>query len=97
MSRRLFIHGDPLMSFLVGSVVLGTLATWLLVSLPAAPGLLPLLAVPISYIPALLAILLLRAGGSLGERRVFWRRLTQWRGRTARSPGPIRSWAVCIC
>jgi uncharacterized protein len=70
---------EPLATFLGASVALGLLATWLLANIPSNPIILPLLALPISYIPALLAVLVLRRSGSAEERRAFRRRLTTWR------------------
>src|SRR5262249_44186716 len=69
----------PLATFLLGSVVLGWLATWLLANLPYSPALLPLLALPISYIPALLAVLVLRVSGTPEERQAFRADLPRWR------------------
>jgi membrane protease YdiL (CAAX protease family) len=73
------ILGDPLARFFVVSLVLGTLATWLLAKLPSNPVLLPLIALPISSIPALVAVLLLRRTGGAEERQAFRQRLTAWR------------------
>ena len=65
--------------FLGGSVALGSLATALLARIPTSPLILPLVALPISYIPAVLAVVLLRVDGDADERRAFRRRLTNWR------------------
>jgi uncharacterized protein len=70
---------DPLTAFLVASVALGALATWFVTKIPSNPIILPLLALPISYIPALLAVLVLRRSDSSEECRAFHRRLTTWR------------------
>lgn len=69
----------PLVVFLLGSVVLGSLATGLVARIPASPQILPLVALPISYLPALLAMLLVRRGNDVDGRRAFQRRLTTWR------------------
>ena len=76
-AQRFFWH--PLAAFLAASVALGSLATWLLARSGASPILLPLLALPISYIPALLAVLVLRRSGSSEDWRAFRQRLTTWR------------------
>jgi CAAX protease family protein len=73
------IERHQLAVFLVGSVALGSLATAVLAGLPVKPMILALVALPISYIPAVLAVLLLRGGGDADERRAFRRRLTAWR------------------
>ena len=65
--------------FLVGSVALGSLVTALVARIPTNPAILPVLALPISYVPAALAVLLLRLDGNAGESRAFRRRLTRWR------------------
>ena len=64
--------------FLVGSVALGSLATWVLARLPVSPVSL-VVALPISYIPAVLAGLMLHIGGDADDRLAFRRRLTRWR------------------
>lgn len=74
-----FVQQHSLAAFLASSVGLGSLATWLLTGLPANPGLLPLLAIPISYLPAIFALLLVRLAGSPGEQRAFRQRLSHWR------------------
>jgi len=65
--------------FLIGSIALGSVATWVLAGLPVSPIISLLAAVPISCIPAVLAVLMLRVGGDVDERRAFRRRLTKWR------------------
>lgn len=65
--------------FLGGSVVLGSVATALLARIPTTPEVLPLVALPISYVPALLAVLLVRTDPDPAERRAFRRVLTLWR------------------
>ena len=73
------IQRHQLWIFLGGSVALGSLATALLARIPTSPLILPLVALPISYIPAALAMVLLRVEGDAVERRAFRRRLTTWR------------------
>ena len=63
--------------FLVGTVALGSLATALLAIIPTTPMVLPLVALPISYVPAALAVWLVRSDPD--ESRAFRRRLTRWR------------------
>jgi hypothetical protein len=65
--------------FLVGSVALASLATWVLAGLPVSPVISSVVALPISYIPAVLAGLVLRTGGDADDRRAFRRRLARWR------------------
>jgi membrane protease YdiL (CAAX protease family) len=65
--------------FLVGSIAVGSLATWALAELPVSPVIMLLAALPISYLPAALAWLMLRIAGDAEERRAFGRRLRRWR------------------
>jgi len=58
---------------------LGWLLTWVIAHLPSNPVILPLLAFPISYVPALTAVIVLRVAGSDEERRAFRERLTTLR------------------
>lgn len=76
-AQRSFWH--PLAAFLAASVALGSLATWLLARSGSNPIILPLLALPISYIPALLAALVLHRNGSSEDWRAFRQRLATWR------------------
>jgi membrane protease YdiL (CAAX protease family) len=76
-AQRFFWH--PLAAFLAASVALGSLATWLLARSGTSPILLALLALPIGYIPALLAVLVLHRSGSSEDWRAFRQRLTRWR------------------
>ena len=78
-SLRAMIRRHQLAVFFVGSVALGSLITALLAVLPASPVMLPLIALPISYIPAVLAVLLVRLGGEADDHRAFRQRLTRWR------------------
>ena len=76
---RAWVVERRLALFLLGSVLLGSLATWMLASIPTNPVILPLVALPISYIPAALAMLMLRLDNDPEERRAFRRRLSTWR------------------
>jgi membrane protease YdiL (CAAX protease family) len=70
---------EPLAAFLVASFGIGSLTTWLLAKIPSNPIILPLLALPISYVPALLAVLVLRRSGSSKDWRAFRQQMTAWR------------------
>lgn len=61
------------------SILLGWLATWLVSGIPSNPVILPLLAFPVSYIPTIMAVIVLNTSGSPEERRTFRQRLTLWR------------------
>src|SRR5215472_7312385 len=76
---RSFIRRHPLTIFFGTSVGLGWLLTWVIAHLPSNPVILPLLAFPISYVPALTAVIVLRVAGSDEERRAFRERLTTLR------------------
>ena len=76
---RAAIVRHQLAVFLVGSVVLGSLAAALLATIPRHPLILPLVALPISYIPTALAVLLLRLGRDADELVDLRHRLTAWR------------------
>ena len=82
MERRLAL-------FLVGCVLLGSLVTWVLTRIPTNPTTLALVALPISYIPAALAVLMVRLGGDPEEASAFRRRLSIWRL-------PVRWYAVAL-
>src|SRR4030095_9420890 len=73
------IRRNPLAAFFVITVALGWIATLILSQIPAHLIVLPLLAPPIRYIPAVIALLVLRASGSAEERMAFRQRLTRWR------------------
>ena len=73
------IRQHQLPVFLIGSIILGSLATAALAGIPSSPPMLLLIALPISYIPALLAVLLLSGCGDAADRAAFRRRLTTWR------------------
>jgi CAAX protease family protein len=76
---RTAIRRHALASFFVGSVGLGSLVTAGALLLPKGAALLPLVAIPVSYVPAVLSIVLVRASGKPGERAAFRRRLTKLR------------------
>ena len=70
----------PFMIFLAGSSeFVGWALTFLSARLPTRGVLLPLIAIPVSYVPAVLAVLVLRVWGTDAERAAFKRRLTTWR------------------
>jgi len=73
--------------FLSGSVALGWLATVIVAGLPSGMIPLPLLAIPVSYVPAVAALMILRVSGKPEERAEFRARMT--RVRTG-----WRSWAI---
>ena len=50
------IRRHQLPVFLIGSIILGSLSTTALAGIPSSPPMLLLIALPISYIPALLAL-----------------------------------------
>jgi membrane protease YdiL (CAAX protease family) len=76
MSARSFLRQHAVAVFLAGAVGLGWLLTFLAAQLPAASALTPLLAIPVSFIPAALALIVLRVTGPDGDRRGLRRRLT---------------------
>ena len=57
----------------------GSLTAALLAGIPTHPLILPFVALAVSYIPAALAVLMLRLGGDADERLALRRRLTTWR------------------
>ena len=71
-----FVKRRPAASFLATAVGLGWFITLLSANLPMSAALLPLVAIPVSYVPAVVAWIILRAAGSADERRSFRRRLT---------------------
>jgi hypothetical protein len=85
------IRRQPLAVFLIGSVLLGSVATRMLARIPTNPVILPLVALPISYIPAALssgscasslALLPLccasRSGSAKGLGLLVWHRADWW-------------------
>jgi membrane protease YdiL (CAAX protease family) len=73
------IARHPLAVFFTASVGLGWLVTIGAIQLASSPLLLPLIAIPVSFIPAVVAWLVLRIGGNAGERSAWRRRLTRVR------------------
>ena len=79
MSVTSAVKQHPVAIFLGGSVVLGWVVTILAAQFASNPALLPIIAIPISYVPAVLALIALRVAGSSDERSAFRRRLTTFR------------------
>lgn len=79
----------PLATFFVASVGLGWLVTIGSAQLASNPAILPLIAIPVSYVPALMAWLVLRVAGTPEERHAWRRRLT-------RLPGGWRWYAIAL-
>ena len=69
----------PLATFFVGSVGLGWLVTIASAQLSSNPLVLPLIAIPVSYVPAIMAWFVLRVAGTPHERLAWRRRLTRVR------------------
>ena len=70
------IRQRPLEVMLGASVLIGWIVTFVSSMLPSSAVLLPLIAIPVSYVPALLAFVVLRMAGSAEERAAFRRRVT---------------------
>jgi membrane protease YdiL (CAAX protease family) len=64
---------------LLGSVVLGWLATLAVAGLSSDAALLPLLAIPVSYVPAVVALVVVRITGTPEERAALRARVTRVR------------------
>ena len=58
----------PLATFFAGSLAIGWAVTLASAQLASSPLLLPLIAIPVSYVPALMAWLVLRTSGTADER-----------------------------
>ena len=86
MSR---IAHHPLATFFVASVGLGWLVTLASAQIVSNPLILPLIAIPVSYVPALMAWLVLRVAGTPDERQA-------WRNRLTRLPRGWRLYAVAL-
>ena len=76
---RALIIRRPLATFFVGSVGLGWLVTLASAQLSSNPLVLPLIAIPVSYVPAIMAWFVLRVAGAPHERLAWRRRLTRVR------------------
>jgi membrane protease YdiL (CAAX protease family) len=76
---RTLIARWPLATFLIGSIGLGWILTVVSAQLASNPILLPLIAIPVSYVPALMAWVVLRTTGTPEERRAWRQRLTRVR------------------
>ena len=79
MPARSFVRRHALTTFFAGSIGLGSLVTAAAMLLPKGAALLPLVAIPVSYVPAALAVVLIRATGKPKDRAAFRRRLTTFR------------------
>jgi uncharacterized protein len=79
MALLRIIGQRPLTTFFVGSVAVGWAVMGLAMQLPSSAALLPLIAIPVSYVPAAMAFIVLRIAGSAEERRALRRRLTTFR------------------
>ncbi len=69
----------PLLTFFIASLGLGWLLTLASAQLASNPVLLPLIAIPVSYVPALIAWVVLRVSGTQEERDAWRHRLTRVR------------------
>jgi membrane protease YdiL (CAAX protease family) len=78
-----------LAAFFVASVGLGWLVTLGSAQIASNPLILPLIAIPVSYVPALMAWLVLRVAGTPDERQ-------EWRDRLTRLPGGWRWFVVAL-
>ena len=79
MSATTLLRRHQLAAFLAGSVALGWLVTYLSAQLPSSSPLLPLIAIPVSYIPAALAVLAIVVVGTTQDKRRFRSSLTTLR------------------
>ncbi len=75
---RSMIRRHALSAFFAGSVGLGSLVTASASLLPNGATLLPLIAIPVSYVPAVLAVAINRATARQQERATFRRRTTDF-------------------
>lgn len=78
MPARSMIRRHALSAFFAGSVGLGSLVTASAALLPKGANLLPLVAIPVSYVPAVLAVAINRATARQQERAAFRRRTTDF-------------------
>ena len=77
LASRIVRH--PLATFFVASVGFGWLVTLGAVQVSSNPAILPLIAIAVSYIPALMAWIVLRIAGTTEERQAWRRRITRVR------------------
>ena len=73
------VERHPLATFFAATLGLGWLLTIAAAALSSNPVLLPLIAIPVSFVPAVMAWLVLRVAGTAGERRAWRARLTRVR------------------
>ena len=73
------VERHPLPTFFAATLGIGWLLTIAAAQLSSNPLLLPLIAIPISFVPAAMAWLVLRMGGTADERRAWRDRLTRVR------------------
>ena len=66
----------PVAVFFGASVSIGWIVTIAAARLPGASALLPLVAIPVSYVPAAAALVVLRVAGTEDDKRALRRRLT---------------------
>ncbi len=78
MNMRKLLQQHQLLIFFALTLGLGWLLTLALRTLPSTPLLLPLLALPISYVPAGVAWLIIHNVGCPAEQRAFHHRLMHW-------------------
>jgi membrane protease YdiL (CAAX protease family) len=76
---RIQIERHPLPTFFAATLGLGWLLTIAAAQLSTNPLLLPLIAIPVSFVPAVVAWLVLRMAGTTEERGAWRRRLTRVR------------------
>ena len=76
MVARSMVRRHALSAFFAGSVRAGFAHNRGATRLPKGPALLPLIAIPVSYVPAVLAVAINRAAARQQERAAFRRRMT---------------------
>ena len=79
MPAASLVQRHALSAFFAGSVGVGSLVTASALLLPKGAALMPLVAIPVSYVPAVLAVALNRASRRSQERAAFRGRLTTFR------------------
>ena len=73
------VEQHPLPTFFAATLGFGWLLTIAAAALSSNPVLLPLIAIPVSFVPAVMAWLVLRVAGTADERLAWRRRLTRVR------------------